>query len=166
MNDLIQLLLEAQELKGLDRAGWVRAGIKNPESVAAHSWGMAFLSLLLCPPELNRERVLALTVIHDLAEIRVGDITPHDNVSPEQKHKQESEAAADMLSSQPELLGLWEEYEAQETAEAMFVHRIDRLDMALQARVYEQQEGLDLSEFLTSARQALAGDVQLLKLLA
>ena len=49
-------LLEALSLKDLARAGWVRAGVQHPESVAAHSWGVAWLVLALCPAELDRGR--------------------------------------------------------------------------------------------------------------
>ena len=73
-------LSAALALKALPRAGWVRAGVRHPESVAAHSWGVAWLVLVLCPPALDRGRALAIAVAHDLPEVTVGDITPHDGV--------------------------------------------------------------------------------------
>ena len=45
------------------------------------------------------------------------------------------------------LMENWEEYEAQETAEARFVKQIDRLEFALQAAHFDQSgliEGKDL----------------------
>lgn len=33
-----------------------------------------------------------MTLVHDLAECIVGDITPHDNIAPEVKHEQEDKA--------------------------------------------------------------------------
>ena len=42
-------ILEWLHLKNVARAGWVRAGVESPESVAAHSWGMSLLALHLCP---------------------------------------------------------------------------------------------------------------------
>ena len=50
-------LLQMLQLKDVDRTGWVRAGVNKPESVAAHSWGMATLALKLCPKELDLSRV-------------------------------------------------------------------------------------------------------------
>ena len=35
-------LIQALGLKSVLRAGWVRAGVKQPESVAAHSWVWPF----------------------------------------------------------------------------------------------------------------------------
>ena len=139
----LDALKEALGLKDVVRAGWVLAGVKNPESVAAHSWGMALLAIELCPPELDLARVLTLCVLHDLAEVRVGDITPHDGVSREEKHRRESEA---IQAFGMNAISAFEEYEAQVTPESQFVKRLDKMDMALQAEIYEAQ-GLDLSEF-------------------
>lgn len=149
----LERLIEIAELKHLDRAGWVRRGVDRPESVAAHSWGVAWLVLVLCPPELNRERALAYAVLHDLPEVRVGDLTPQDAVP--DKHARERAAANSLLGALPEALELWTAYEAQEDPEAQFVRQLDRLDMALQARAYARAEGLDPEEFLDSAQRGV-----------
>lgn len=138
-----EALKEALGLKDVIRAGWIRAGVQNPESVAAHSWGMALLATQLCPEELNLKRVLELCILHDIAEVHVGDITPHDNVDAEEKYRRESEAIQQMGINAADA---FEEYEAQQTPESRFVRHLDKLDMALQAEKYEEQN-LDLSEF-------------------
>ena len=61
------------KLKSVKREGWVRSGVEDPESVAAHSWGMAILAMHLCPENLNKMRVLEMSSVHDLPEIIVGD---------------------------------------------------------------------------------------------
>ena len=142
-------LIEALGLKHVVRAGWIRAGVENPESVAAHSWGMAMLATQLCPEDLNLQRVLELCILHDIAEVHVGDITPHDNIAPEEKHRQETEAIQEMGI---EASAIFEEYETQETPESQFVRYLDKLDMALQAEIYESQN-LDLSEFKKAAEE-------------
>lgn len=53
-------------------------------------------------------------------------------------------------------IALWEEYEIGESAESQFVRQLDRLEMALQASVYEHQGFVDLSVFFASARQSLS----------
>ncbi|MEE2747196.1 MAG: HD domain-containing protein [Candidatus Thermoplasmatota archaeon] len=138
-----EALIEALGLKEVARAGWVRAGVNNPESVAAHSWGMAMLATQLCPEELNLQRVLELCILHDVAEVLVGDITPHDDITSEEKHRLESDAIQSMGIDASEIFN---EYEMQLTPESKFVRYLDKLDMALQAEIYESQ-GLDLSEF-------------------
>jgi putative hydrolase of HD superfamily len=108
--------------------GWVRAGIGTPESVADHSWGMALLAIVLCPDDLDRERVLALAIVHDLAEVRVGDITP-DEMPRDVKRERERIAAASLLREHPKLWALWEDYEQARSPEAKFVHELDKLEM-------------------------------------
>jgi putative hydrolase of HD superfamily len=142
-----ELVAAAYALKGLARAGWVRVGVDAPESVAAHSWGVAFLALLRCPRELDRGRVLALALLHDLAEARVGDITPHDGVTAEEKHRREREAAEELLAEHGELLALWQEAEARATPEARFVKELDLADRRAQAELYAAQ-GFAVGELL------------------
>jgi putative hydrolase of HD superfamily len=143
------------KLKALDRAGWKRAGLSDTESVAAHSWGVAFLTLVLLPETLDRSRALTYAVLHDLAEVRVGDVTPYDNVSATDKaHREETAMTAICESLPPHLLNAWRAYEAQADPEARFVRQLDRLDMALQATVYEAS-GQDLDEFKASAASVI-----------
>ncbi len=144
-------------LKDVQRQGWVNAGVEAPESVAAHSWGMAILALKLCPPELDLERVLTLCLVHDLPEVVVGDLTPHDDRSSKAKDER---AAMGQLA--PEWVPLLDEYESQTTLEAVFVRSLDKLDMALQAERYMARSELDLSQFIESAR-AVLGDHPLLE---
>jgi len=151
----LRLLLEALRLKDLPRAGWLRAGAPAPESVAAHSWGVGLLVLTLAPPELDRGRALAFALLHDLAEVRVGDITPHDGVPPAEKRARERTAAEALLAAHPALLALWEAYEAQACPESRFVRQLDRVDMALQAQIYAARGQIDPAPFLRSAARAL-----------
>ena len=154
---LRKALLEHLELKELPRAGWQREKIAPCESVAAHSWGVAWLVLLLCPPELDRGRALAIAIAHDVAEVRTGDITPHDGVSREQKRVQERQAMNDLVAALPrenELMALSEEY--GNSPEGQFVKACDKLDMALQALRYRERDQANVGEFLESASAALA----------
>ena len=141
-------------IKHLDRAGWVLAGHDAPESVAAHSWGMAVRCLQHCPEDLDLATVLSMALVHDLAEAVVGDITPHDGVDKAEKHAQERAAMATIA---PQWLDLWDLYEAGESAESVFVKRMDSLDMAAQAVAYERQGLLDGAPFVASAERRLKG---------
>lgn len=144
------LAREAFALKALDREGWKRIGVPRPESVAAHSWGVALLALLRCPPDLDREKLLAMAILHDLAEVRVGDLTPHDGVTKEEKHRRERAAMDDLLAHRPDLRAIWDEAEAGVTPEARLLKELDRADMGVQALLYGEA-GFDVSEFLRSA---------------
>lgn len=151
---LVDALLEAAALKDVARAGWIRHGVPAPESVAAHSWGVAWLTTALLPPGLDLGRALTYAVLHDLAEVRTGDITPHDGVSAEAKAAAEQAAMQALTRALPaHLYASWLAYEAQADDEARFVRQLDRLDMAIQAVAY-QRHG-DLREFLRSAAQVI-----------
>lgn len=156
-------LLAALALKDLPRAGWTRVGVDAPESVAAHSWGVAWLVLVLCPDTLDRGRALAIATVHDLAEVVVGDLTPHDGVSAEEKFERERSGMSELTRRLPngdELCALWREYADASTAEGRFVKACDKLDMALMAARYEATQGVDTAEFIDSALAAL-DDAQL-----
>ena len=161
---MTHLFDEMLTLKKLPRAGWLRVGIEDPESVAGHSWGVCWLALALCPEDIDQAHVLRLAIIHDAAEVRVGDITPYDGVSRTEKALRETTAASEMFRDRPDLMALIDEYQAQSTTAARFVHQLDRLDMALQALRYARETGANTAEFLGSARKAIHHPV-LLKVL-
>ena len=156
--DTKQRWLQHYQLKDLPRSGWLRKGIETPESVAAHSWGLALLCMEFAPrvePTLDVNKTLQLALVHDLPEVIVGDITPHDPISKQEKQQQEQHAAQHLLSDQ--MHELWKEYDSNTTRESQFVHAMDKIDMALQALVYAPQT--NTSEFLASAKQKIPPDL-------
>lgn len=150
--EVLRFLRVAGRLKETVRAGWALRGVERPESVADHSFRVALLALVLAPgadPPLDRERCLAMALVHDLAESLVGDITPYDGVSADEKCRREREAMHRLsaLLGDDETLRLWEEYQAAATPEARFVKDLDKLETVLQAAEYEEARGAELAEF-------------------
>lgn len=149
MSDSLEALVEAYALKDETRTGWQLRGIEAPESVAAHTWGVALLVARFCPPEVDRERALTMAVVHDVAEAETGDIatraeTGAQSLDADEKEQREREAMAGPLAPLgEEIHETWEEYEARETAEARFVKDMDILDTCLQALVYERERRYD-----------------------
>lgn len=148
---MIDDLLEMQRLKDLHRAGWVRAGVPDPEDVAAHSWGVGLLVLLTLPDGLDRGLALTFALLHDLAEVRTGDWTPNDAVPAATKALAEAEAMAGLCAGRPALHADWAAYERQDSPEARFVRECDRVDMALRAAAYHREGRPGMAEFVTSA---------------
>jgi len=146
------------KLKALPRSGWLRKIINQPETVAAHRWGLALLCMEYGPQidGLNMRRVLELALVHDLPEVTVGDITPHDGVSIEDKHRLERTAAHTILSEL--MLAIWLEYDEHQTLESQFVHTMDKIDMAIQSTIYAKED--DTQEFLNSAWQKIPSQWQ------
>lgn len=166
---IVRFLQRVGRLKDLPRTGWIDRGIPraDAESVADHSFRTALLVWLACAeaPRLDRNRVIKLALIHDLAEAITGDIPPYDpdqltahpsgidrrsflnrrHIRDDRRHaaKREAENAAfaDLIATLPtsiaaELASLWNELERGETAEATFVKQADKLETYLQSREY------------------------------
>jgi len=150
--ELLRFFRVAGRLKETVRAGWGLRGVAGAESVADHTFRVCLLALVLsrdADPPLDRERCLAMALVHDLAESLVGDITPFDGISVAEKHGREREAMAHLcgMLGDDEVLRLWEEYQAAETPEARFVKDLDKLETVLQAAEYEESRAVELPEF-------------------
>lgn len=158
---IIEVFYEFNHLKSLYRQGWLRAGIpkEHCETVAEHSLGVALLALFLAGefPELDKDKLVLMGLLHDFGEIYAGDIVP-GKMSLEEKHGLERKSVERVFSRLPrgqDYLAAWEEFEEGKTAEARFMKEIDRLEMGLQASVYEHEGMGDLSVFFDSTDRAL-----------
>lgn len=140
---------EIATLKNLERKGWKIRNIKSPynsrfESDAEHTFSMCLLALEIITKEklnLNTEKVLKMCLYHELGEIDVGDITPFDNVTKQEKYNRELACINRVASvgEMNEIVDIWKEYEENKTCEAKFVKIIDKLDAVNQAKVYAEQ---------------------------
>jgi len=154
--NLISSLEHIYTLKAIPRSGWLQSGISKDEveSIAAHSYGMAMLILYLRPALLSRgvnvERTLNMALIHDIAESIVGDLTPQDKVSAGEKYRAEAAAFRQIVSgiqTGDYFQDLWDDFEENKSPEAKVVKRIDKLDMLIQAYLYEKKYGIRLDSF-------------------
>lgn len=179
LTERLGLAYAAYSLKDEPRAGWVMHGVARPETVAAHSWGTAYLCLLFASDAgVDPGRALAIAVLHDLAEATTGDFAARaaaaDRPVPEaEKARLEREAIAGLLPAPyPELLDHWRAYEERADATARFVRDMNLVDMCLEALRYERGERYDasvpvpsqgghrhLDEFFASAERRLEGDL-------
>lgn len=149
---LLDLFLELQTLDRVPRSGYFLRGISDCESIAEHSFHLATMVWLLADrePGLDRTKALELALVHDLAELRIGDLprTAIDYFAPGTKHDAERKAAADILApADPRARELYAEYETKESPEARFVRACDRLQLMLKASVYERWGHGGLAEF-------------------
>lgn len=167
IHPLIPAYFEFVHLKHLYRQGWLARGIPEVrcESVAEHSFGVALVAMILAEadfPELDLQKVLRMALIHDIGEVYAGDIIPNSGIAPEEKHGREKESLQRVFEGLPqaeEYLRLWEEFENGTSPEALFIRQIDKLEMALQASVYEHQQLGDLSDFYASAGKTISTPV-------
>ena len=140
---LLDFLRAAESLKTVSRSGYTSAG--RPESVAEHTWRLSLMALLLAPqfPDIDFARLIKICIVHDLGEAIGGDIP-----APEQarriaagaisgKGPNERRDLVTLLQPLPaslreEIITLWDEYEAAESAEARLAKALDKLETILQ----------------------------------
>jgi putative hydrolase of HD superfamily len=142
---ILDFFKTAVNLKNISRQGWInKLSLKHPESVADHSYSMAIMGMVISDLEnYNSEKILKMILLHDLAESKIGDYTPNQ-ISIENKIKIENKAYDEIINSLPDAIKLqygqiWEEYQKQESPESKIVHQIDKLEMALQAKMYQKE---------------------------
>jgi putative hydrolase of HD superfamily len=152
--DIIQLFKQGNQLKNTVRTGWVQRGVPEAENVAAHSYGVAFITLILAynlDEPIDLAKALTMALLHDLPEALTSDIpAPAWRFLPaESKHIAEKSAIERILDKTDGILmEQWEELRPGESPEAKLVHDADMLDRYLQAVRYEEQFGnLRLQEF-------------------
>jgi putative hydrolase of HD superfamily len=161
-SDLHEFFLYGLKLKSIKRAGWVsKVGVSDPESVADHSYSMCLVSMVLSDMlELETEKILKMAILHDLAESIIGDYLPNE-IGRKPKRDLEKNAMELILQSIPRSIRLkykkiWAEYVQNKTQAAIFVHMVDKLELALQAKQYERDyPKAVLAQFLNTSRKTL-----------
>jgi putative hydrolase of HD superfamily len=152
----LRLLLDAHRLKRVPRTGWVMRGVPEAESVADHSYGVALIALLLAEmasEAVDRAKLFTIALLHDLPESVVSDLPSPAMIHFPADVKQSAEAAVlaqllDGLPSAKRWRAWWQEFEDGTSLEGQLVRDADRLDMLIQAHVYEKTTGNEwLAEF-------------------
>ncbi len=81
LEDFFKIIIN---LKNVQRKGWMhKLEIRNPESVADHSYSMALMAMILSElHKLDTKKIVKMTLLHDLVESVVGDFTPEEISKP------------------------------------------------------------------------------------
>lgn len=136
---VVDLTFELGQLKRLPRAGWRRAGVEHPETVAAHNLRAAQLAYLLAVMEGHPDpnEVCTMVVFHEVGEARIGDI---DKVAGDYLGRDEERAVRDQLAPLgavgQELLALWLRCEHRSDRGGDIAKDADKLELAFTAREY------------------------------
>ena len=162
LHNLVKFLEIAGRLKRTPRAGWVEVGIRQPESVADHTFRTSILCMLYADMEdLDQPKLLRMALIHDLPEAITGDLTPSKK-TPESKEKEDA-TINQILNLLPKkqrekYMTVWNEYQKGKTKEAKAVRQLEKLEMALQAKEYEKAKSTSqsLERFIKSAEENIA----------
>merc|ERR1712073_124917 len=104
---LLTFIIKISTLRCLKRTGWVKREVFDPERVSGHMFRMGLMAILLentssqsIDKHLDKSSLIGssaaiVSVVHDIAECIVGDITP------EEKHKMEFDAIRTLVRNLP-----------------------------------------------------------------
>lgn len=131
----LDILKVAEKLKCNTRHSWTSNGRR--ESVAEHSWRLAFMALLVRDefPDLDMDKVIRMCLIHDLGEAFTGDIPTFEKTK-EDESREEALFSAWMKSFPApyavEFIELLKEMQEQKTDEAKLYKALDNLEAVIQ----------------------------------
>ena len=130
--------LEIDKEKNIFRQTHISGHGRN-ENDAEHAWHMAIMAYLLqeySNEKIDVAKVMLMCLIHDIVEIEAGDTYAYDEVNLQTQKAREDAAKEKIYSMLPEdqkqeLIALFDEFEAYETAESKFAHAMDNLQPLL-----------------------------------
>lgn len=116
-----------------------RKPLPRRENDAEHSFSLAIAAAVLA--EYSNEpvditKVMKMVLVHDAVEIYAGDTYCYDDEGAKTKEAREKAAAEKVFGTLPEeqaeeYRALWDEFEANDTAEAKFSNAMDRIQPLL-----------------------------------
>lgn len=130
----LEFALEIDKEKNIFRQTHLSNHGRN-ENDAEHAWHMAIMAYLL--REYSNEpvdigKVMLMCLIHDIVEIEAGDTYAYDEENKKTQAAREEAAKQHLFGMLPEdqaaeLMALFDEFEAYETAESKFARAMDNL---------------------------------------
>ena len=159
-NDIAKFLYEMGQLKRVKRSGWWIAGVKDPESVAEHSFRTAVIAYILAPLEgADREKVVSMSLFHDISEARTNDAhrIVRRYVDWERVDRKAVEDQAKRLPDKmaEEVTSMTSEFEQAISLEAKVARDADLLECLVQAREYQVLGYHDVADWISNAQAAL-----------
>ena len=150
--NVIEYYVLCNKLKNVIRKGWKDWNVSKErlESVAEHVYGVQMLAIAMYSEfdySIDIKKVLMMLSIHELEEIVIGDLTLFD-ISKEEKLRLGHEAVDKVLSpltNKDKLKELVIEFDERKTEEAKFAFFCDKLEADLQAKIYSEENCVDLT---------------------
>lgn len=129
---------EIDKEKQVGRQTYLADGSRK-ENDAEHAWHMAVMTLLLSEyanHEIDVLRTVSMLLVHDLVEIDAGDTFAYDEEAKKSQRERELKGAERLFGMLPEdqrdrIRALWDEFEAGQTAEALFARTMDNFQPML-----------------------------------
>lgn len=170
IKNLLQFYLLATELKDKIRSGWKVWNIdrQRVESVAEHIYGICILAISIDSQfklDIDLYKVIIMLVLHEIEEIKIGDLTPFDKVTKQEKRIIGKQAVGEILSTldkRLQYIELIEEFEDMKTNESIFAKMCDKLEADIQCKLYCEEKCIDINK---KENEYLLNDARIEKLL-
>ena len=127
-------------IKEIDKEKFIQrqtllTGGERKENDAEHAWHMAIMAYLFrehSNESVDIAKVMLMCLIHDIVEIDAGDTYAYDAENLKTQKAREDAAKERIFSFLPseqkeEMIALFDEFEAYESAESKFAHAMDNL---------------------------------------
>lgn len=127
---------------GWDSKHW-NISHKRIERISEHVVGSIALAIGMCSAfdfDVNLDKVIETLCIHEIGEIDIGDLTPFDGSTSEQKAAIEHEAWKKMLcnlTNYEDMFARLLEFDNKTTNDGTFVYYCDKLEADIQSKVYQ-----------------------------
>ena len=152
--NLLKFYLLAIELKDKIRSGWKVWNIEKErvESVAEHIYGVCILAIAIDSEfdlDVDIYKIIVMLVLHEIEEIKIGDLTPFDKVTKQERRitgRQAVEEILATLNKKAQYIELIEEFETMETKEAIFAKMCDKLEADIQCKLYCEGNYMDINK--------------------
>lgn len=153
----IAFALELDKEKNVFRQTHLSGHGRN-ENDAEHAWHMAVMAYMLkeyANEPVDIAKVMIMCLIHDVVEIDAGDTYAYDADGLTTQKEREDKAKERLFSLLPEdqkveFMGLFDEFEANETPEAKYAHAMDNFQPLI---LNNSNNGGDWKEHNVTAQQ-------------
>lgn len=156
MKDIINFFYEIGELKRVKRSGWWLLGIKDPETVAEHSFRAAIIGYFLAKLEkVDVNKTTLMCLFNDLHETRINDLhkVGHRYIefrkAETKVHKEQTE------NLDKDIFSMHNEFKEQKTKESIVARDADLLENAVQAKEYIDQGYKNAQNWIDNVRSVL-----------
>ncbi|MBN2457670.1 HD domain-containing protein [Candidatus Woesearchaeota archaeon] len=160
MEKAVDFFFELGQLKRVKRSGWWLVGIKDPESVAEHSFRAAAIGYFLAKKEgADADKVMRMCLFNDLHEARLNDLhkVGHRYIDfPAAEKKAFSEQVESLPAELAEgIRGILDELHADNTKDGIVARDADYLECAFQAKEYIDMGYNDAHDWINNIRKNL-----------
>lgn len=146
--NVLHYYYETSTLKEVERTGWKYWNVsrdKRIESIPEHIYGTQQLAIAIFSEfdlKIDIFKVITMLSLHETEEINIGDKTPFDGVSEQEKLKIGKEAVSktfSVLDKKDMFTKLIDEFNERQTPEAKFAYYCDKMECDLQAKKYSDE---------------------------